>query len=105
MSRKLLALSIILSVNLGSCTSDPIKPFEVQQRWSKNMRQLGIVPVFPPREDFFVGDVYLTSYDPDSEFLNELYNRPFEDLHETEKQLIAKTNIPSLSLNSLGIIY
>lgn len=38
----------------------------VQREWSTTLRELGIVPVFPPREDVFVGDVYAYDFDPDS---------------------------------------
>lgn len=31
----------------------------VTREWSKKMRELGIYPLFPPREDVYVGDVYV----------------------------------------------
>ena len=44
---------------LSSCTID--KGF-VARDWSKNLRELNIQPIFPPREDIQVGDVYLLPY-------------------------------------------
>ena len=52
-----------LSVLATGC---PPPPNYVQVEWDKTMRQMGIVPTFPPREDVFVGDVYATTYDPES---------------------------------------
>jgi hypothetical protein len=39
---------------------DPPKGY-VAKEWSSKMRELGIVPIFPPREDVQVGDIYITS--------------------------------------------
>lgn len=43
---------------LGACVATP-RPGAVQRQWNQMMRELGINPVFPPREDVQVGDVYL----------------------------------------------
>lgn len=40
------------------------KPGAVAREWSRMMREQQIVPLFPPREDIRVGDVYLTLTDP-----------------------------------------
>lgn len=42
------------------------QPGYVERQWAGTMRELGIVPLFPPRADVFVGDVYASSYDPES---------------------------------------
>ena len=39
---------------------------QAQVQWTKTLRQLGIAPTYPPREDVFVGDIYLSSYNPNS---------------------------------------
>ena len=57
----------------------------VQQKWSKNLRQLGIVPVFPPREDFFVGDIYASKYNPESTEIVNLIDANWGDLNEDER--------------------
>ena len=36
------------------------------REWSQTMRELGIVPIFPPREDVQIGDIYAYPYDPDA---------------------------------------
>ena len=36
------------------------------REWSQTMRELGIVPIFPPREDVQIGDIYAYSYNPDA---------------------------------------
>jgi hypothetical protein len=59
MRRKIVAACALA---LCGCAS-PIKSGFVADQWTSNMEELGIYPVFPPREDFYVGDVYVT-YDP-----------------------------------------
>lgn len=46
---------LILQVGCGSKTD----PGYVAQQWSVNTSQLGIYPLFPPRERFFPGDIYV----------------------------------------------
>jgi hypothetical protein len=36
---------------------------DVEQRWGDAIRQYGIEPVYPPEEDFTVGDVFVEGYD------------------------------------------
>jgi hypothetical protein len=43
------------------------QPGFVAKEWAKNIRELGVYPVFPPREDFQVGDVYLAPTTPERE--------------------------------------
>ena len=38
----------------------------VQREWNHTLREMGINPVFPPREDVQVGDMYLRRGDPDA---------------------------------------
>lgn len=57
-----------------------LEPGIIQEEWSSNLHQLGLVPVFPPREDFFVGDVYSYDYDPESHETLELFRRPWSEL-------------------------
>ncbi len=56
--------SLLAITTLSSCTID--KGF-VARDWSNNLRELNIQPIFPPREDVQVGDVYLLPYSPNSE--------------------------------------
>lgn len=56
-------LTLLAALPLCGCWK---KNENAQQQWSQALRQLGIVPVYPPREDVQVGDVYLYEYDPDS---------------------------------------
>lgn len=58
----------------------------VQRDWSTTFRQLGITPVFPPREDFFVGDVYVTGDDSGGLRGYELFEKEWEDLEDWEKE-------------------
>lgn len=57
----------------------------VQREWSKNMRELGIVPVFPPREDFYVGDLYASVDDPDSATTEAILLKKWSALNENER--------------------
>ncbi len=63
-----------------------LEPGTVQEEWSSNLHQLGLVPVFPPREDLFVGDVYSYDYDPESPSTIELFRRPWSTLSEEEQE-------------------
>ena len=44
---------------LCGCAS-PVKSGFVADQWTSNMLELGIYPIFPPREDIYVGDVFVT---------------------------------------------
>ena len=37
-----------------------------RDQWTRSIAQLGLVPVFPPREDVQVGDIYLFTYNPEA---------------------------------------
>lgn len=49
---------VCLTVLMCGCSS--VKDGFVVREWSSNMRELGIYPVFPPREDLYVGDVFVS---------------------------------------------
>lgn len=55
--RKLVLLFATVAAATG-CS--PVKDGFVMRQWSENMRELGIHPIFPPREDVYVGDVYVS---------------------------------------------
>ncbi len=55
-------LASISLVALAACGCNAVKEGFVVQEWSKNMRELGVYPVFPPREDLYVGDVFVSSH-------------------------------------------
>jgi hypothetical protein len=56
-------LLAVLLLNNGCQTSTG----SVAREWSAAMRELQIVPVFPPREDMIVGDIYLAEAGPDEQ--------------------------------------
>lgn len=58
MKRTLIAIPTFLSILGGAGCS--IAPGHVQREWSASMRELGVFPLYPPREDVFIGDVFLT---------------------------------------------
>src|SRR5688500_5484548 len=62
-------LLLALSAGLAGCRPKPgtHDPGYVAKEWSMTMREFGIVPVFPPREDVQVGDVYAMPLPPDVE--------------------------------------
>jgi hypothetical protein len=49
---------------LAGCGTN-VEPGFVAKQWAGEMRELQINPVFPPREDFQVGDVYLPAVRPE----------------------------------------
>lgn len=75
--------------------------YYVQREWSKSLRELGIVPFFPPREDVFVGDVYAYGYDPQRLEFDELFLSGWEGLSE-EQQACRRTMGMSPRLARLG---
>ncbi|MEM7672822.1 MAG: hypothetical protein AAF212_05730 [Verrucomicrobiota bacterium] len=61
-------------------------PGYVMRAWAQSMRELGIVSVFPPREDFQVGDVFI--YDKDIEDLEilESFDKKWTSLSEDQRK-------------------
>lgn len=59
-------MASLLACALATGCSSPEKRDKgyVVREWSKTLRELSVNPVFPPREDLVVGDVYLTRTDP-----------------------------------------
>ncbi len=67
MKIKTVAITAILLINgllLTSCCSGPDSHGYVYREWSKRMAEMGIFPVYPPREDIVVGDVYALPLHP-----------------------------------------
>jgi hypothetical protein len=64
--QNIFALTAVFAVGFGlvSCV-DVTPPGYVQKQWDAQMRELAIIPVFPPREDVQVGDVYLLPTSPE----------------------------------------
>src|SRR5881227_889309 len=52
------------AIIISSCCSDPSARGHVYREWSDRMAEMGIFPVFPPREDIVVGDVYALPLHP-----------------------------------------
>lgn len=61
MPSHLRAIAILLPVALAAAGCGSFGDGYVAKNWQNNMRELGVYPIFPPREDFFVGDVYLSA--------------------------------------------
>lgn len=61
MPTSLRAFAILLPVALAAAGCKTTEDGFVAKNWQNNMRELGVYPIFPPREDFAVGDVYLSS--------------------------------------------
>lgn len=58
----------------------------VQREWALNMRELAIQPVFPPREDIVVGDLFLFPLDPDSVEARRIFESKSWELNEKDRQ-------------------
>lgn len=50
---------------MSGCMTTP--PGHVVREWSTTIRELGITPIFPPREDVQVGDIYMAPIVPSEE--------------------------------------
>ena len=85
MIRSRIICSLLPLLTLTACNTSPIEPGEVKAKWTRNFHQLGIVPIFPPREDVYVGDIYLYENDPDDEkYLDQMF-RDYNKLTKVEK--------------------
>lgn len=56
--RSLVLLVLIAVFSLAGCGTTRQGPGEVAKKWSCKLREMQIRPIFPPREDVHVGDVY-----------------------------------------------
>ncbi|WP_029040690.1 hypothetical protein [Cucumibacter marinus] len=58
------ALKLLLSFGfclvVAACTT--LETADIQQSYTQTVRKLGIVPVYPPREEFQIGDVFVASF-------------------------------------------
>lgn len=44
---------------LCGCSSDRLDPGKIEKEWSTSTRQLGVYPLFPPKERVYPGDIYI----------------------------------------------
>ncbi len=79
------AVLVLASVLPAGCNNAKSDRGFVQREWSLTLRELGIVPVFPPREDVVVGDVYASSFNPDDLDAQELMERKWKDLGRDDR--------------------
>lgn len=63
MLNKLIALACSTAFVCG-CSSTG--PGHVTKSWTENLRELGVYPIYPPREDVSVGDVFINSASDES---------------------------------------
>lgn len=61
----LVSAGLSVSVLLSGCVSLLDKPGGLVNEWADRFREFQIFPVFPPREDLQVGDIYITCALPD----------------------------------------
>ena len=54
----------IALLSLSGCRTPDLKPGFVYRDWALRMSEMGIFPVYPPREDIVVGDVYALPLHP-----------------------------------------
>lgn len=64
--RGLALAAVLASAAVASCRATPARG-EVQREWNLTLRELGINPVYPPREDLKIGDVYVRRGNPDAQ--------------------------------------
>src|SRR5882757_9909008 len=59
-------VAIVTALVVAGCCSNqhPFSSGQVYRQWSSSMSQMGIFPVYPPREDIVVGDVYALPLHP-----------------------------------------
>jgi len=98
-----LLLAVGCIVCLAGCQTE--NQLFVQRDWSQSLRELGIVPIFPPREDLVVGDVYATAYNPSAPNVRRIFETRWEKLNPDEQTLRLQIGLNSrlarLPLNDL----
>jgi hypothetical protein len=58
-------VSVLLALGTGACATRPPPQGFVAEQWGRNLAELRILPVFPPREDVQPGDVYFAALNTD----------------------------------------
>lgn len=58
MNKAKLTIPFILTAVISGC-AETQEPGIVAKEWARNTRQLNIFPIFPPKERFYPGDVYI----------------------------------------------
>lgn len=56
--------TVLIAISICSANGCSPNFGDIRQEYSKTVRELAIVPVYPPREEFQVGDVFAVSYGP-----------------------------------------
>lgn len=59
----LAALACASALGLSACGQDP-GTINIRETWGKSFSNLGMTAVYPMREDFYVGDIFLTADTP-----------------------------------------
>ncbi len=62
-TKTLRAMLITATLPVAGCAADPGE-INVRQTWGESFENLGISAIYPIREDFYPGDIYLTVEDP-----------------------------------------
>ncbi len=64
------ACILVLSLSmwtLAGCAFTAAPPGHVAKEWATAFRELQLTPIFPPREDVQVGDIYIVPVEPGEE--------------------------------------
>ena len=83
--RKYLAVLLIV-MGMTGCAAPRDRGY-VQREWSMVLHELGIAPIFPPREDVMVGDIYAYDYNPDSDKARKIFETKWSRLTEEEQKI------------------
>src|SRR5262245_1431490 len=73
--RLVLALVCLAGLVSGCPKPGTHDPGFVAKEWSMTMREFGVVPVFPPREDVQVGDIYVSPAAPDKDLESRILRK------------------------------
>jgi hypothetical protein len=87
--------SIVCAAALAClCGCNTVKDGFVAQQWSKNISELGVHPLFPPREDLYVGDVFL-NFDGDILPADGLHIASLNVLTALQSQYAQRPDLPA----------
>jgi hypothetical protein len=84
------------------CGCNTVKDGFVANQWSRNISELGMHPLFPPREDLYVGDVFLNA-DGDKLPADGLHLASLIVATELSGQYVHRPDLPASAAGSDGL--
>lgn len=72
----------------------PANAIDIQEEYTKAVTQLGLKPIYPPREDVRVGDVFFIAHDSENNIIARLWFGRINEVSETAKDYLKTFDFP-----------